>query len=87
VDRQLFGDASREPALASAVLRGLLPHAERWVSRGGRLWAIARHLVHLVEGVSGARGWRASLTRAAGTAGAGPEVLERAARMLEERGY
>ena len=87
VDRELFGDRSREPARASTVLRGLIPHAERWVNGGGRLWAIARHLVHLVEGVSGARGWRASLTRAAGAAGAGPQVLETAALMLEQRGY
>jgi hypothetical protein len=39
-----------------------------------------------VEGVSGARHWRASLTRAAGARNAGVEVLEEAARQLEERG-
>jgi len=87
VDRVLFGAGPTEPVRASTVLRGLLPHAERWVSSGGRLWAIARHLVHLVEGVSGARAWRAGLTRSAGAAGAGPQVLEQAARLLEERGH
>jgi tRNA-dihydrouridine synthase A len=68
------------------VLRGVIPHAEQWCSQGGRLWAIARHLVHVVEGVKGARGWRATLSREAGTRQAGPEVLVRAARSLEERG-
>jgi tRNA-dihydrouridine synthase A len=68
------------------VVRGLLPHAERWCSGGGRLWAIGRHLVHVVEGVSGARHWRAALGREAGRRGAGPEVLEAAALQLEERG-
>ncbi|MEB3270633.1 MAG: tRNA dihydrouridine(20/20a) synthase DusA [Synechococcus sp.] len=87
VDRVLFDAGPTEPVRASTVLRGLLPHAERWVSSGGRLWAIARHLVHLVEGVNGARAWRASLTRAAGAAAAGPQVLEQAARRLEERGH
>jgi tRNA-dihydrouridine synthase A len=87
VDRDVFGAEGAQQARASTVLRGLLPHADRWVSSGGRLWAIARHLVHLVEGVSGARAWRANLTRTAGAAGAGPEVLEQAARMLEERGH
>ena len=86
VDGQIFGDAGAGEARASTVLRGVLPHAERWCTAGGRLWPIARHLVQVVEGVSGARGWRGWLTREAGQAGAGPEVLEAAARQLEERG-
>jgi len=86
VDRLLFGDAGQPPATASTVVRGLIPHAERWCSGGGRLWAIARHLVQVVEGVSGARHWRRDLGVAAGDRSAGPEVLEQAARQLEERG-
>jgi tRNA-dihydrouridine synthase A len=86
VDRDLFADPSRDPVKASAVIRGVIPHAERWCAQGGRLWAIARHLVHLVEGVKGARGWRATLSRQAGERGASPEVLARAALQLEERG-
>jgi tRNA-dihydrouridine synthase A len=86
VDREIFGDSSREPALASTVIGGLLPHAERWCRGGGRLWAIARHLVHLVEGVPGARPWRSNLTQQAGQRSAGVEVLAAAARQLEERG-
>ena len=85
VDWEIFGDP-HPPARASEVVRGLIPHATRWCASGGRLWAIARHLVHLVEGVSGARHWRAALTRTAGAASAGPEVLEAAAAQLEERG-
>jgi tRNA-dihydrouridine synthase A len=86
VDALVFNDHSRAPARASSVVRGLIPHAERWRSDGGRLWAIARHLVHLVEGVPGARRWRSELTVAAGQREAGPEVLDAAARQLEERG-
>jgi tRNA-dihydrouridine synthase A len=86
VDQELFGDASRPAATASSVVRGLLPYAEAWCRDGGRLWAIARHLVQVVEGVSGARHWRRDLGRAAGERHAGPEVLEVAARQLEERG-
>ena len=86
VDHTVFNDRSREPVRPSQVVRGLLPHAERWCSGGGRLWAIGRHLVHVVEGVSGARHWRAALGREAGRRGAGPEVLEAAALQLEERG-
>ncbi|NDG74676.1 MAG: tRNA dihydrouridine(20/20a) synthase DusA [Synechococcaceae bacterium WB8_1B_136] len=86
VDRELFGDASQPPASASSVVRGLIPYAERWCSQGGRLWAIARHLVQVVEGVSGARHWRRDLGQAAGDRRAGPEVLAAAARQLEQRG-
>ena len=86
VDETLFGDRSHPPALASTVLRGLLPHAERWLGQGGRLWAIARHLVHLVEGVPGARRWRADLSAAAARRSAGAEVLEAAALQLEQHG-
>ena len=86
VDRLLFGDSSHPLASASSVVRGLIPYAERWCSSGGRLWAIARHLVQVVEGVSGARHWRRDLGQAAGARTAGPEVLDAAARQLEERG-
>ena len=87
VDGELFGDGNRPSVRASMVVRGLLPHADRWCAGGGRLWTIARHLVHLVEGVRGARAWRQELTRAAGAASAGPEVLERAALTLERHGH
>jgi tRNA-dihydrouridine synthase A len=85
VDRQIFADP-HPLARPSTVVRGLLPHAAGWCEAGGRLWAIGRHLVHLVEGVPGARHWRAALTRAAGAATAGPEVLVAAAEQLEARG-
>jgi tRNA-dihydrouridine synthase A len=86
VDAGIFGDARAQDARASTVVRGLLPHAERWCGAGGRLWPMARHLVQVVEGVSGARHWRGWLTREAGRADAGPAVLEAAARQLEARG-
>ena len=87
VDQRVFADTSQPPASASHVVRGLIPYAEQWRARGERLWPIARHLVHVVEGVSGARRWRQQLTQAAGDRQAGAEVLEAAARALEERGY
>ena len=86
VDRLIHGQLQQAPATASTVLRGLIPHAERWIAGGGRLWAIARHLVHLVEGVPGARHWRGQLTRQAGERTAGSDVLVAAALQLEARG-
>jgi tRNA-dihydrouridine synthase A len=86
VDPTLFGDTSRPPARASDVLRGLERHAAEWCDSGGRLWPMARHLVHLVEGVSGARGWRRQLSQRASAPGAGADVLGAAALQLEQRG-
>lgn len=86
VDHNLHGGAAQESLRASRVVRGLVPHAERWLASGGRLWPIARHLVHLVEAVPGARHWRAQLTRTAAQRSATATVLEDAARQLEERG-
>ncbi len=85
VDSRVFGRGGWRSPRASAVVRGLIPHAEQWRCQGGRLWALARHLVHVVEGVPGARHWRRRLVEEAGAPSAGPEVLERAARQLEER--
>jgi tRNA-dihydrouridine synthase A len=86
VDRELYGDSTAPEVRASTVVRGMIPHAERWCAQGGRLWPLARHLVHVVEGVAGARHWRRDLGRSAGVRTAGPEVLAAAALALEERG-
>ncbi len=84
VDQRIHGDSGTcEPATPASVLRDLIPYAERWCSRGERLWPIARHLVKLVQGVPGARPWRQQISQAAGAPQAGPEVLERAAHQLE----
>ncbi len=85
VDRVVFGQPGKE-ANAASVIRGLVPHAEQWCARGGRLWPIARHLVHLVQGVGGARQWRNYITQQACRREAGPEVLIEAAQQLEAQG-
>ena len=86
VDRDLFGDQTSPLASASSVVRGLVPYAQRWCEAGGRLWPIARHLVQVVEGVSGARHWRRRLGEDAGARGAGAIVLDRAAQELVAQG-
>ncbi|HJN36776.1 MAG TPA: tRNA dihydrouridine(20/20a) synthase DusA, partial [Prochlorococcaceae cyanobacterium Fu_MAG_50] len=53
---------------------------------GGRIWDVCRHLLQLVEGVPGARGWRRNLGINAQKANADLNVMENAARQLEEAG-
>ncbi len=77
VDARLFGEAPRtlDPAKVLAEMR---PYIEAALARGERLSAITRHMVGLVQGVPGARGFRRHLTEAAIRPGAGVEVLEEA---------
>ena len=85
MDSLIYGDAPRT-VKASEVINGLMPHAERHLKRGGRLWDLCRHLVQLVEGVPGARHWRRDLGQHAQRSGADLSVLEQSARQLEEAG-
>ena len=85
MDSLIYGDAPRT-VKASEVINGLMPHAERHLKRGGRLWDLCRHLVQLVEGVPGARHWRRELGLHAQRSGADLSVLEQTARQLEEAG-
>ena len=74
VDPLVFG----QPALfASAKMAALalVPYIEREVARGTRLHAMTRHLHGLFRAVSGARGYRRRLARAAGEPKAGADVL------------
>ena len=87
VDQQIYADHSQPIATPSSVVGGLVAYAEQWRSRGGRLWPIARHLVHVVEGVGGAKRWRQQLTEKAGARDADAGVLAAAALSLAERGY
>ena len=74
VDQLIYTGADRSGLTASQVIRGTIPHAIRWRDQGGRIWDLARHLVHLVEGCPGARHWRAQLTRDACRREAGVDV-------------
>ena len=85
VDALIYGDVHRA-VLASDVVLGLIPHAERHLERGGRLWDLCRHLVQLVEGVRGARHWRRNLGTQAQRRGADLNVLEEAGLQLQEAG-
>lgn len=85
MDALIYGDSERS-VKASEVIQGLMPHAERHLARGGRLWDLCRHLVQLVEGVPGARHWRHQLSRHAQRADADLSVLEHSARQLVDAG-
>ncbi len=85
IDEIFFGEKAKIIS-ASQVIKGLIPYAEKHLNRNGRLWDICKHTLHLVQGVKGARKWRNELTQKAQTPKADLDVLEKAARQLEDAG-
>ncbi len=83
---EVFFDQIKKEIKASMILKGLIPYAEKHLSRNGNLWDICRHALHLVQGVKGARIWRKELTEKAQHKNAKLIILEKAARQLEEAG-
>lgn len=85
IDEKLFG-AKEKKVLASQVLKGLIPYAQRHLLRNGRLWDICKHTLHLVQGVKGARKWRQEISKKSQKPKADLDILENAARQLKDAG-
>jgi tRNA-dihydrouridine synthase A len=81
VDEALFG-APAPSAHPAAIMARMAPYIERELARGERLSSITRHMLGLVQGVPGARGFRRHLTEGAIQRGAGLEVVFEALRFL-----
>jgi len=80
-DARIFGDAAPHARIEDAVI-ALLPHVEAWVTSGGRLQDVTRHLLGLFAGRRGARAWRRLLSVEASSATAGPELIQRALTLV-----
>jgi tRNA-dihydrouridine synthase A len=82
VDRQLFGAAT--PVLTRAeVLQALRPYIRRELAAGTHFNHVARHILGLYRGESGARAFRRVLSEQACKPGAGFEVVEAALAEVE----
>jgi len=60
------------------VVERMRPHIARHLAAGGRLHQVARHMLGLFHGQSGARAWRRILSERSGLPGAGLEVIDAA---------
>ncbi len=85
IDEIFYGEKPRN-IKASIILKDLIPYAQKHLERNGRLWDICRHTLNLVQGVKGARKWRNELSTKAQKPKADLNVLEKAARQLEDAG-
>ncbi len=85
IDEIFFGDQEKK-ITASTVIKGIIPYAENHLRQNGRLWDICKHTLNLVHGVKGARKWRNELSRKGQQSNADLQILEKAARQLEDVG-
>ena len=76
-DQVVYGEVGEPPTRRQAV-EAVIPYAEAQLGHGVPLARIARHLLGLVAGRPGARGWRRILSEGAHVPGAGVEVLRAA---------
>ena len=85
VDYLIYGE-NYKSVVASEVIQKIIPYAEEHLKKNGRLWDYCKHLLHLVQGVPGAKSWRQSITLKAQKANADLNILENAAKELKKEG-
>ena len=74
-----------EPPGREVLLERMARYAQRQLAQGDRLSAITRHMLGLYAGEPGARDYRRLLSEGARAAGAGPELIRRAAVSLRSK--
>lgn len=83
IDAAIYQD-HRPLATPHQIIREMIPYIENQMTQGARFWHVARHLLGLFQGVTGARQWRRHLSEHGHLAGSGPEVLEKALSFVPE---
>jgi tRNA-dihydrouridine synthase A len=83
VDRRVFGEASDDVSAFEAVER-YRPYIAAKLASGVHLAAMSRHMLGLFHGLPGARAWRRILTVEGVAAGAGLEVVDKAADAVRQ---
>ncbi len=82
VDRRFFGASAPAPS-RRAVIDQLILYVEAERAAGTPLHRITRHILGLAQGLPGARAWRRHLSERGRAPGAGAEVIEQAAAMVD----
>jgi tRNA-dihydrouridine synthase A len=81
LDKTLYGTDT--PLLTrKQILQQLMPYIEDQLSQGVYLKHMSRHLLGLFQAISGAKAWRRHISENSYKAGAGIEVLEDAANLV-----
>ena len=76
-DRQIYGESTPIPS-RHHIATAMLPYIDDWVTSGGRLNSVTRHMLQLFHGQPGSRIWRRIITEQSVLPGAGTETIEHA---------
>jgi tRNA-dihydrouridine synthase A len=76
-DGEIYGESTPPPS-RHQIATAMLPYIDNWVSQGGRLNNITRHMLQLFHGQPGSRIWRRLITEQSVLPGAGVNVVARA---------
>ncbi len=82
-DSRIFNDNHNVPT-RHVIGRIMLPYIEDALTKGARLHNITKHMLGLFHARPGARQWRRYLSENVFTPNAGPEVVERALKLVPE---
>ncbi len=76
-DREIYGESTPIRS-RHQIATAMLPYIDDWVTGGGRLNSITRHMLQLFHGQPGSRIWRRIITEQSVLPGAGTKVIEQA---------
>jgi tRNA-dihydrouridine synthase A len=76
-DSQIYGESTPPPS-RHQIATEMLPYIDNWISQGGRLNSITRHMLQLFHGQPGSRIWRRLITEQSVLPGAGVDVVVQA---------
>lgn len=83
VDGEIFGDEGSKPPSRQQILQRFYPYLQSQLDRGMPLTHVVRHIIGLFHGQPNGRLWRRHLSENAFRKGAGIEVIEQAAALVQ----
>ncbi len=82
MDQAFYGEKRPIP-MQHEILERFISYVETQLEQGVRLGQMTRHILGLFQGVPGARAWRRHLSEQVHRAGAGVEVIQKAAQQVD----
>lgn len=81
VDQEIYG-RDVTPLTRHQIIERMFPYIDAWVSQGGRLHSIMRHLLEIFTGQAGTKAWKRYISENGHQTGAGVEVVQKALSLV-----
>jgi len=85
IDEKIFGE-KKKILKPSNIIFQVLPFVEKHLENGGNIWDMGKHIVHIVEGVPGAKKWRSNFCSLAQRNDSNISILKNSALQLKAEG-